>query len=173
MKVKLIKLIKEADSNTRDIATFDSNGFIFVAELMNCSTNDFIENKEYEVDVKFYCHKVCGIYKDEKEFHKKEKSMDTESFIPMGSFPANPNDKNWLPSALNYINSIVSEVVDNASVNVPENLVLFYGRLLGQQIDQILYYPNVKDKVDIKVNDIISCVYWAELDKVEVKEELC
>ena len=47
---------------------------------------------------------------------------------------------------MNYINSTVDEIVDNASVGAPENFVLFYGKVGGQRLDQIIYYPTVEEK---------------------------
>ena len=163
MKTKLMMLIKSADEKTGTIAQFDSNGFVFVAELMNCDINDFSEDKEYEVDVKFFCHHIYGIYKNTKEFQEDNPNMSEESYIPMGAFPPDPEDKDWEPSPINYINSVVTEVVDNKTVNAPENYVLFYGRAGGEKLDQILYYQTIEEKEEVKPGYIVSGAYWAEL----------
>ena len=89
--------------------------------------------------------------------------MAEESYIPMGAFPANPEDKDWKPSPMNYINSTVDEIVDNATIGAPENFVLFYGKVGGQRLDQIIYYPTVEEKEEIKPGYIVSGAYWAEL----------
>lgn len=164
MKVRLMHSVKSADEETGPIAQFDSDGFIFVAELMNCNADDFQEGKEYEVDVTFYCHAIYGIYKNKEDFHNDNPSMAEESYIPMGAFPANPEDKDWKPSPMNYINSTVDETVDNASVGAPENFVLFYGKVGGQRLDQIIYYPTVEEKEEVKPDYIVSGAYWAELN---------
>ena len=172
MKVKLMHQVKPlADEQTGPIAQFMSNGFVFVAELMNCSVEDFKEDKEYEVDVKFYCHEICGIYKTSEEFQKENPDMAEQSYIPIGAFPASQEDKNWRPSPMNYINSVVDEVVDNAIIDAPENLVLFYGKINDEdKIDQVLYYRNHEDKDEVKSGYIISGVYWAELFSMEKGE---
>ena len=164
MKVKLMMLLKKADEETGDIAQFISDGFIFVAELKNCSAEDFKDDKECDVDLTFFCHKICGVYKNSEEFHEVEKSMNEESYIPMGAFPADPEDKDWRPSPMNYINSTVFEVVDNKKYNAPDNLTLFIGQIGAKHIDQILYYPTSEEKDEIHEGYIVSGIYWIELE---------
>ena len=170
MKVKLMFPVKSADEETGAIAQFDSDGFVFVAELMNCNAEDFSEDKEYEVDLTFYCHGIYGIYKNVEEFHKDNPDMAEESYIPMGAFPANPDDKNWKPSPMNYINSTVEEVVDNDAIGAPDNLVLFYGKAGGQRLDQVLFYQTPEEKDEVKPGYIVSGAYWVELKLIEEKE---
>lgn len=163
MKIKLMHSVSPATEKTGPIAQFQSDDFIFVAELMNCDVDSFEEGKEYEADVKFYCHEIYGIYKDEEEFHKDNPNMAEQSYIPVGAFPVSKDDKNWKPSPMNLINSIVGEVVDNEVVDAPNNLVLFYGKVYDKTIDQVLYYETEEDKADVKAGDIVSGLYWVEL----------
>ena len=155
--------IKSASEKVGPIAQFESNGFIFVAELKNCDIEDFQEEKEYEVDVKFYCHCIHGIYQNVEEFYEDNPGMAEESYIPVGAFPADFDNKDWKPSPMNYINSTVDEVVDNALVGAPENFVLFYGKAEGTKLDQILFFQNVEEKEKVEPGYTVSGTYWAEL----------
>ncbi len=170
MKVKLMYLVKPASEKVGPIAQFDSDGFVFISELMNCTEKDFEEGKEYEANVNFFCHEICGIYLNAEEFHADNPSMAEESYIPVGAFPANPEDKNWEPSPMNYINSTVKEIVDNETVDAPDNLVLFYGEVNGLQLEQILFYESAEEKDNIQPGYIMSGVYWAELKLLSQKE---
>ena len=163
MKVRFMNLVSDKKEKMGPIAQFDSNGFVFVAELMNCDASSFEDGKEYEADVKFYCHKIYVIYKNEEEFHKDHSSIAEQSYFPVGSFPANPDKKDWEPSPINIINSIVDEVVDNEIIDAPDNLVLFYGKLYENTVDQALYYESAEEKDDVQAGYIVSGLYWAEL----------
>ena len=125
-----------------------------------------IYNKEYEVDVKFYCHCIHGIYQNVEEFYEDNPSMAEESYIPVGAFPADFDNKDWKPSPMNYINSTVDEVVDNALVGAPENFVLFYGKAEGTKLDQILFFQKVEEKEKVEPGYTVSGTYWAELQLI-------
>lgn len=162
-KIKCLFKVKEADEETNDIGQFEMDGVIFVAELMNMSINDLVENEEYEGKVVFYGHKLCGVYDNEEDFHKGEGNMAVESFIPVGAFSANPDDKNWRPSPMNYMNSTIVEVVPDGAIGQPKEYLLFTGKIEGVELDQCFYFHNLEDKPAIKPGQIISGVYWAEL----------
>jgi len=170
MKVRLMYLVKPKSEKVGPIAQFDSDGFVFVAELMNCTEKDFVDDQEYEANVTFFCHKVYGIYLNAEEFQADNPSMAEESYIPMGAFPANPEDKNWKPSPINYINSTVKEVADNEKIGAPENLVVFYGEVEGQRLKQVLFYESKEEKDELKPGYIMSGMYWAELRLLSNKE---
>ena len=168
MKVKLMMLVKEADEEVNEVAQFESDGFIFVAELMNCHAKDFEMGKEYEVDLSCYCHAIYGVYKTYEEFQKEHNGMAKESFIPVGAFPASEKHiEEWKPSPMNYINSVVKDVVDNEIYQTPENYILFHGKVLDKTLDQILYYENIDEKDVVEPGYIVSGLYWIELTKEE------
>ena len=81
LKARLMMPIQKAneEENMGDIAQFESEGFIFVAELKNCQNEQLDPNKEYEVDVMFYGHQLDGIYGTAEEFHKSNAPMAEES----------------------------------------------------------------------------------------------
>ena len=141
MKAKLINILEPSDGKIGDIVVFEMGGFHFVAELKDCSSRDFPFNKEIDIDIKFYCHEIIGVYKSEEEFHKDVKSMNTESMIPVGSFPPNDDDMdNFRPSPMNFINSVVDEIVDNNLLGAPDNFIFFEGKMMGLMLDQCLTF---------------------------------
>ena len=165
LKARLMMPIQKAneEENMGDIAQFESEGFIFVAELKNCQNEQLDPNKEYEVDVMFYGHQLDGIYGTAEEFHKSNAPMAEESYIPMGAFPANPEDKNWKPSPMNLINSKIVDVAPADAPNIPKEILLFVGTVEGHEIEQCFYFQNTEDKPSLKAGQYISGVYWAEL----------
>ena len=173
MKVKLMHQVQEANEELGAVAQFESNGFVFVAELKDCDIKDFEQDKEYEVNVTFYGHAVYGVYKNEEEFQEDNPGMAETSYIPVGAFSVNPDDKDWEPSPMNLINCIVSALEDNAKVGAPDNLVLFYSNIEGQEVDMCLWYQSSELKDDVQPGYIVSGLYWAELRLLnkEPKEE--
>lgn len=170
MKVKLMHQVQEANEELGALAQFESNGFVFVAELKDCDIKDFEQDKEYDVDVKFFGHAVYGIYKNEEDFHNDNPEMAEQSYIPVGAFPAEEDD--WEPSPMNLINSIVTGLEDNVKVGAPDNMVLYYSDINGVQLDMCFWYEEAEQKDDIKVGDIVSGLFWAELRLLgEAKEE--
>lgn len=171
-KIRYLFKVKDEDEQTHAIGQFDMGGVIFVAELMNKDINELVEGEEYEGRVVFYGHEFSGVYDNEEEFQKEQGCMAAESFIPMGAFPADPDNKNWRPSPMNYMNSIISEVVPDGKIGQPKELLILTGKIMGVELDQCFYFPNVEEKPDVKPGQIISGVYWAELRlKKEDKED--
>lgn len=167
MKVKFQFLLKEATKDTGPIGQFECHGFIFVAEILKKESSFFKENEEYDLDVKFYCHHIFGVYKNEEEFYKEHENINPESFIPVGGFPSDPKDMSWEPTPINWINSTVREVIDNDSIGAPDYLIFFEGSLLGLELDQVLCDKENKYRPTFAVNDIVSGIYWAEVSVEE------
>ena len=163
MKAKLMFMVQEAGKNFGTIAQFNSNGFIFVAELKNCGIEDFIEDKEYDVDVKFYGQHIYNVYENEEEYYASENHMSSEAIIPAGAFNPNPEDKRWKPAPFNYINSKVVNIEDSSRIKLPGKLYLIQGQVLGHEIDQSLYWENKNEAKDVKIGNIVLGLYWAEL----------
>ena len=167
-------VIKEGDEMTGDIVQFRSDDFIFVAELTNCKAKELKEEEEYEADLTFFCHQVIGVYKNEEEFHKENENMASESYIPVGAFPANPDDQNFRPSAFNYINSIVKRMEPNEKHGAPDNYIMFVGKIYNKELDEILYYPTIEEKDDVQEGYIVSGMFWIELDIINKEgNEVC
>lgn len=170
-KVKFLMKVKELDDETNDIGEFiTEDGFVFVAELMDSNVNDLVPDKEYDVRVFFYGHELDGVFDNEEEFHKVNPTMDKESFIPIGAFPANEDDKDWRPSPMNYINSIVDEVIPEGALGQEPEMLLFGAKVGDTKLDQCFYFPDVERKPILKVGQIISGCYWAELHFIEPVE---
>ena len=162
-KIRYLFKVKDEDEQTHAIGQFDMDGVIFVAELMNKDINELVEGEEYEGRVVFYGHEFSGVYDNEEDFQKEQGNMAAESFIPMGAFPADPDNKNWKPSPMNYMNSIISEVVPDEKIGQPKELLVLTGKIMGVELDQCFYFYNLEEKPTIKPGQIISGVYWAEL----------
>lgn len=163
MKVRFSHLVSNGNEECGPIAQFTSDGFVFVGELVDCNPEDFKEDKEYNVDVKFFCHEVYGLYKNAEDFQKDNKGMAEESYIPVGAFPADPTDTSWKPSPMNWINSTVKEIVDSASVGAPSYLILFEGNVINHELDQAIDDMWGEYKENITVGTIVSGLYWAEV----------
>lgn len=163
MKVRFSHLVADKSEDCGPIVQFMSDGFVFVGELINCTPEDFKEDKEYTVDVKFFCHNVYGLYSNAEDFQKDNEGMAEESYIPVGAFPADPTDKSWKPSPMNWINSTVKEIVDSASVGAPDYLILFEGSVGGLIIDQVINDEWDEYKENVTVGTIVSGLYWAEV----------
>lgn len=163
MKVRFSHLVANESEDCGPIVQFMSDGFVFVGELINCTPEDFKEDKEYTVDVKFFCHNVYGLYSNAEDFQKDNKGMAEESYIPVGAFPADPTDKSWKPSPMNWINSTVKEIVDSASVGAPDYLILFEGSVGDLIIDQVINDEWDEYKENVTVGTIVSGLYWAEV----------
>ena len=163
MKVRFSHLVSNASEGCGPIVQFMSDGFVFVGELINCTPEDFKEDKEYTVDVKFFCHHVYGLYSNAEDFQKDNEGMAEESYIPVGAFPADPTDKSWEPSPMNWINSTVKEIVDSESVGAPDFLILFEGSVNGLIIDQVIDDEWGEYKDAVTVGTIVSGLYWAEV----------
>ena len=162
MKAKLINVLRRSDDKIGDIVLFQNDILQFVAELKECDANDFKEGVEYEIDAKFYCHEIIGVYQNEEDFHKDVESMNVESIIPVGSMPMEEN-ADFEPSPMNFINTVVDEVIDNALLDAPDNFVFFEGRLFGFRLDQCLYFEDPDARIELAVGDIVSGIYWAEV----------
>ena len=162
-KIKYLFKVKDADEETRDIGQFEMDDVIFVAELMNKNINGLVENEEYEGSVIFYGHEFCGVYDNEEDFRKEQGNMAAESFIPMGAFPANPEDKNWKPSPMNYMNSTIVDVVPDGAIGQSEEYLFFTSKIMETELNQCFFFPNLEEKPNVKPGQIISGVYWAEL----------
>lgn len=164
MKVKFLDLVKPADEKVGPVAKFACNDFVFVAELMNRNGDELESDKEYEADATFFCHEICGVYKTLEDFQKDNQNIAEQSNIPMGAFSANSNDKNWKPSPLNYVNTVVLSVIDNSLICAPNDILLFYGKTVsGQTIEEVLFYDEEEERDDVKKGYIVSGVFWCEI----------
>ncbi len=170
-RVKLVRRVKTADKYTNDIAEFKCDDFTFVAEIMNHQMNDLAFDQEYRVRVFFYGHALCDLYDSEKDFKKKNPGMDKEVAIPVGAYPLNPNIKNWRPSALNYINSTVVEVVPNGKYQQPDNYLLLTSKVGDVCFDQSFIYGSVLERPLVNEDQIITGIYWAELEIIKETKE--
>ena len=175
MKAKLMFMVQEAGTAFGTIAQFISDGFAFVAELKECSIEDFIKDKEYEVSVHFFCQDIYGIFEDEEDYYKNETGMSSESNIPVGAFNPTPEEKGWKPSPFNLINSKVIEIKDSSRINkfLPGKVSLFIGKVNGKEIEQSIYWQKKETAKDVKIGNIVSGIYWAELKLVERKSVEC
>ena len=164
--VKFLNRVKSADKETNDIGLFACGGFVFSAEIMNYSLKDLSVDKVYTARVFFHGRQLCELFDTEQEFLMKYPKLKKDRCFPIGAHNVNPANTQWKPSALNLIYSKVFEVAHNNDKDLPNNCLLMTSDVNGVLVYQLFVYGDVLEKPVLNEDQVVSGIYWAQLEIV-------
>ena len=133
--------------------------FPILIETYNVFPEEVKIDEEQDFELILECAEKPSVYKDEAAFNRdKSISMNFESVIPIGLFPA-PGDESFAQSPHIILNGKVAITYENPiQFGFDESDVLYSLSCLGNEYDAVMY-SEFSDDVRMKEGNIVSCVY--------------
>ena len=128
-------------------------------ELYHRLEKVFRETLKEDFELILECADKPSVYEDEAAFNRdKSISMNFESVIPIGLFPA-PGNESFVQSPHIILNGKIAITYENPiQFGFDESDVLYSFSCLGNEYDAVMY-PDFSDGVRMKEGNIVSCVY--------------
>lgn len=142
--------------------------FPILIETYNVFPEEVKIDEEQDFELILECADKPSVYKDEAAFNRdKSISMNFESAIPIGLFPAS-GDESFAQSPHIILNGKVAITYENPiQFGFDESDVLYSLSCLGNEYDAVMY-SEFSDDVRMKEGNIVSCVYrvhcWPKLE---------
>lgn len=133
--------------------------FPILIETYNVFPEDVKIDEEQDFELILECADKPSVYKDEAAFNRDKRiSMNFESVIPIGLFPA-PGNESFVQSPHIILNGKIAITHENPiQFGFDESDVLYSFSCLGNEYDAVMY-PDFSDGVRMKEGNIVSCVY--------------